>query len=187
MVVTNAVLVPTGPAYAEAKAQSDWAWIRKTLVRSALVVLVAAVIPMLLVAPFLPKVILWWTRGGESPAISLVWWLVIWNAVLVLEQPVGYFLAGISKVRRATIYSILTTIAAPAAMLTLIPRLGIIALPLGLIIGFVPFVLIGNVAESLVILREALSRHRLPVSPGTRNTTEDSLVEPAPVNQATPG
>jgi hypothetical protein len=56
-----------------------------------------------------------------------------------------------------------------------------------LIIGFVPFVLIGNVAESLVILREALSRHRLPVSPGTRNTTEDSLVEPAPVNQATPG
>jgi O-antigen/teichoic acid export membrane protein len=187
MVVTNAVLVPTGPAYAEAKAQSDWAWIWKTLVRSALVVLVAAVIPMLLVAPFLPKAIHWWTRGAELPSISLVWWLVIWNAVLVLEQPVGYFLAGISKVRRAMIHSILTTIAAPVAIVTLIPRLGINALPLGLIIGFVPFILFGNVAETLVILREALNRQRVPAGRGSGNSSESLLADPGPVDEATPG
>jgi O-antigen/teichoic acid export membrane protein len=187
MVVTNAVLVPTGPAYAEAKAQSDWAWIWKTLLRSALIVLIAAVIPMLLLAPFLPKVIHWWARGAELPSISLVWWLVIWNAVLVLEQPVGYFLAGISKVRRATIYSILTAVAAPVAIVTLIPRLGINALPVGLIIGFVPFVLTGNVAETLVILRDALSRQRVPEGRATGNSCEESLVDPSPVKQAMPG
>ena len=31
MVVSNAALVPIWPAYAEAKAQSDWPWIRRTL------------------------------------------------------------------------------------------------------------------------------------------------------------
>jgi O-antigen/teichoic acid export membrane protein len=180
MVVTNAVLVPTGAAYAEAKAQSDWGWIRKTLLRSALIVLGAGVVPMLLVAPFLPTVIRWWTRGAQLPSSSLVWWLVIWNAVLVLEQPVGYFLAGISKVRRATVYSILTAIAAPAAIFALIPLFGVIALPLGLIVGFVPFILTGNIAETVVILRDAMGRTKPPAGEGI-------LVEAEPVNEAIPG
>lgn len=155
-VVTNAILLPIWPAYAEAKAQSDWAWIRRTLTRSLLVVFAATAIPMFLMAPFLPKIILWWTRAGaQLPSMSLIWLLVVWNALTVIQQPFGYFLAGISKVRRATLYSVLSTVTALGAIFLLIPRCGVNALPLGLIIGFVPFILIGNIVETLTILRAA--------------------------------
>ena len=159
-VVTNALLLPIWPAYAEAKAQSDWHWIRRTLIRSLLVVMAAAVIPMFLVAPLLPRIILWWTRAAvQLPSLSLIWLLVVWNALTVIQQPFGYFLAGISKVRRATVYSVLSTVTALIAIFLLIPRFGVNALPLGLIIGFVPFILVGNAIETVAILREALRGH----------------------------
>jgi O-antigen/teichoic acid export membrane protein len=158
-VVTNAVLLPIWPAYAEAKAQSDWNWIRRTLIRSLLVVMAAAVVPMFLVAPFLPKVIHWWTKAAQLPSPSLIWLLVVWNALTVIQQPFGYLLAGISKVRRATLYSVLSTVTALIAIFVLIPHCGVNALPLGLIIGFVPFILSGNALETYFILRHALRGH----------------------------
>lgn len=162
-VVTNALLLPIWPAFAEAKAQSDWGWIRRTLNRSLLVVTAAAVIPMFLVAPYLSKIISWWTRdGAQLPSQSLIWLLVVWNALTVIQQPFGYFLAGISKVRRATLYSICSTVTALTAIFLLIPHFGVNALPLGLIIGFVPFILVGNCLEALSILRHAFSQHPAP-------------------------
>lgn len=162
-VVTNAALIPIWPAYAEAKAQNDWPWIRRTLNRSLLVVIGVAVIPMLAVGPFVQQLIHWWTAwsGKENvmPSTSLIWLLIAWTAVNTLQQPFGYLLAGISKVRRATVYSILTAVTALVAIFLLIPHQGQNALPLGLIIGFVPFIFLGNVLETIVILREA---HRRP-------------------------
>lgn len=158
-VVANAVLLPIWPAYAEAKAQSDWRWIRRTLIRSLIIVAVTTIVPMFAIAPFVPKLIRWWTGpAAQLPDLSLVWLLVIWNTLTVVQQPFGYLLAGISKVRRATLYSVLSTIVALIAIFVLVPRIGVNALPLGLVIGFVPFILCGNVVETWVILRQALRR-----------------------------
>lgn len=156
MVVANAVLLPVWPAYAEAQARDDWTWIRRTLWRSVGIVTVLAVVPMIAVGPFVPQIIGWWTRGeAVLPAMSLVWLLVAWNAATVLQQPFGYFLAGLSKVRRATAYSLLSTGAALGAIFLLIPRLGVNALPIGLLLGFMPFIFLGNFMESLFFLRSA--------------------------------
>jgi O-antigen/teichoic acid export membrane protein len=173
-VVTNAALLPIWPAYAEAKAQSDWPWIKRTLNRSLLVVLGMAVLPMIIVGPFIQQIIVWWTgKAATPPDMPLVWLLVAWNCLTVLQQPFGYLLAGISKVRRATVYSVLSTITALAAIFFLIPRFGANALPLGLIIGFVPFIFSGNVIETWLILREKL-RH----SPGGGTAPPDLTSDP---------
>lgn len=164
MVVANAVLLPVWPAYSEAQARGDWAWIRRTLWRSVGAVTALAVMPMIAVGAFVPTIIAWWTRGAaELPAMSLVWLLVAWNAITVLQQPFGFFLAGLSKVRRATIYSLLSMVAALAAIFLLIPRFGVNALPLGLLLGFIPFIFLGNLIESLLILRD--SRRPAPAEP----------------------
>lgn len=161
-VVTNAALLPIWPAYAEAKAQNDWPWIRRTLQRSLLVVIGVAVIPMLAVGPFVQRIIHWWTawsgKENVTPETSLIWLLIAWTVVNTLQQPFGYLLAGISKVRRATLYSILTSATALIAIFFLIPHQGANALPVGLIVGFVPFIFLGNVLETWVILREASRR-----------------------------
>lgn len=161
-VVTNAALLPIWPAYAEAKALNDWPWIRRTLHRSLLVVVGVAVIPMVAVGPFVQRIIHWWTawsgKENVTPEMSLIWLLIAWTVVNTLQQPFGYLLAGISKVRRATLYSILTAVAALVAVFLLIPHHGANALPMGLLIGFVPFIFFGNVLETIVILREAGQR-----------------------------
>jgi O-antigen/teichoic acid export membrane protein len=186
-VVTNAVLLPIWPAYAEAKAQSDWHWIRRTLYRSLVVVFAAAVIPMLLVAPFLPKVIHWWTKSAELPSLSLIWLLVAWNALTVIQQPFGYLLAGISKVRRATLYSVLTTVTGLIAIFLLIPRFGVNALPLGLIIGFIPFIFCGNVIETFLILRDALRSRSQPTPAVLDAASVSGDVTIGPEKQPSPG
>jgi O-antigen/teichoic acid export membrane protein len=161
MVVANAVLVPLWPAYSEAKAKSDWLWIRRTLLRSLLIVLTMAILPMLIAGPFVRTLITWWTgASAELPSQTLVWLLIAWNSLTVLQQPFGYFLAGISKVRRATVYSILSTALALGVIFFLIPEHGANALPLGLIAGCLPFMFFGNVLETLMVLRPALRRQR---------------------------
>lgn len=156
MVVTNAVLLPLWPAYAEAKAKDDWPWIRRTLFRSISMVMLLAVLPMICVGPFIPLLIKWWTgANAHPPAQSLVWLLVAWNALTALQQPFGFLLAGLSKIQRATIYSLLSTVAVLAVIFFLAPRMGVNAVPIGLIIGFLPFIFCGTVLETILILRAA--------------------------------
>jgi len=156
MVVANALLLPMWPAYADAKARNDWVWIRRTLWRSVGLVSVLTILPMFAVGPFVPQLIHWWTQGEAAlPKSSLVWLLVAWNAITVLQQPFGYFLSGISRVRRATLYAFLSTVTALTAITLLLPRFGVNGIPLGLIAGFIPFILFGNVLETIVVLHGA--------------------------------
>jgi len=166
MVVANAVLLPIWPAYAEAKARDDWAWIRRTLWRSVGIVTGLAVLPMIAVGPFVPQLIAWWTRGeAVLPAAPLVWLLIAWNALTVLQQPFGYFLAGISRIHRATVYAFLSTATALTAIFLLLPKYGVNGVPLGLIAGFIPFIFAGNVLESLYVLHRLGKRQAAATPP----------------------
>ena len=164
LLVANAYLLPIWPAYSEAKARGDWTWINRTLGRSLFVVAVLCVLPMAAATCYMQPLIRLWTGGkAEIPGQGLLWLLFAWNALTVLQQPFGYLLAGLSEVRRATLYSALTTALALGVMFPLIPRFGVSALPLGLIIGFVPFIFCGNAAETWIVLRrEARRQSELP-------------------------
>ena len=170
MMVVNAYLLPIWPAYSEAKARGDWSWIRRTLRRSMLVVGALGVVPMAVATCYLQPLIRLWTGGkAELPSQNLLWLLFAWNALTILQQPFGYLLAGLSVVRRPTVYSALATVTALAVMFPLIPRFGVSALPLGLLIGFVPFIFCGNAVETWLVLRR--ERRASPFTAG----------EPAPV------
>ena len=161
LLVSNAYLLPVWPAFSEAKARGDWAWIHRTLWRSLFIVAVLCVLPMAATTRYMQPLIRLWTGGkAELPTQGLLWLLFAWNALTVLQQPFGYLLAGLSEVRRATLYSALTTALALGVMFPLIPRFGVNALPLSLIIGFIPFIFCGNALETWIVLRrEARRRH----------------------------
>ena len=167
-VVANAALLPIWPAYAEARAREDWAWIRRTLWRSVGIVNLLAVAPMIAIGPFVPKIIGWWTRGeAVLPPSSLVWLLIAWNALVVVQQPFGYLLSGISKLRRPTIYSFLSTGIALVAIFKFLPKYGVSGVPLGLITGFIPFILFGNVIDTLIVLHGVGKRPSTPAPPSS--------------------
>ena len=151
--------MPIWPAYSEAKARGDWAWIHRSLWRSMFVVAVLCVLPMAAATCYMRPIIRVWTGGkAELPTRGLLWLLFAWNALTVLQQPFGYLLAGLSEVRRATLYSVLSTVLALGVMFPLIPRFGVNALPLGLVIGFVPFIFCGNAVETWIVLRREARR-----------------------------
>jgi hypothetical protein len=79
--------------------------------------------------------------------------LFFWNAVVFLQQPFGYMLAGISEIRRVTAFALAGTVASAGLMAALVGRLGQDGVVIGLLAGFVPFYFVGSVYQSVRVLK----------------------------------
>lgn len=167
LVVQNAFLPPLWPAYSEAKAMCDWAWVRRTLRRSILASLLLTIAPMALATIFGGPVLKLWigqkTAAGSLPTQTLLWLLFTWNVIVVLQQPYAFLLSGMSEVRRLSIYRIVTAIASIGLMLTMGSRFGLPGIVSGLI-GAMLISLLGGVLETRRFLREA-ARQSAPPPP----------------------
>ena len=82
-----------------------------------------------------------------------LWILFAWNAVVFLQQPFAFMLAGISEMRRITVYAVIGTVASTSLMLALVGPLGQEGVVLGLLGGFVPFYFIGAIVQSFRVLK----------------------------------
>ena len=166
----NAFLIPLWPAYADAKVKGDWRWMGRTLRRSLLATVGVAVLPMIGISFVArPLIRLWTGTDATLPTGGLVAALLLWNIVVSLQQPLGFFLAGISEVKRNTVYSLLTAALAGALMFLLAPRFGIVGIVLGLVIGNTSFALLGAAYEAWKYFRVLEAKHRAadaPPAPG---------------------
>ncbi|MBE7212389.1 MAG: MATE family efflux transporter [Gluconacetobacter diazotrophicus] len=144
----NAFLLPLWPAYADAKAKRDWAWMARTFRRSMVATVGIAVVPMVGIAFVTrPLIRLWTGTDATLPSGGLVVALLAWNVVVALQQPLGFFLAGVSEVRRNTVYSLLTAVVAGVLMPVLAPHFGVSGLVWGLVTGTTLFALLGSAVE----------------------------------------
>ena len=173
LVIPNAFLPPLWPAYSEAKAKGDWPWIGRTLRRSIRAVFALTIAPMAVVSFFAHDLLrLWAGRGQETvlPSASLVALLFLWNALVVLQQPYGFMLAGLSEVRRVTVYAVGTAVTSVALILLLGPRYGLNGIAAGLIAA-ICISLFGSAAEARRLLRTT-----------AQNATPESEAMPAVVS-----
>jgi O-antigen/teichoic acid export membrane protein/glycosyltransferase involved in cell wall biosynthesis len=155
-VIQNAFMLPLWPAYAEAKARGEIGWIRRTLGRSLVATLTLSILPMAVGAWFAIDIIRLWVRNSPDPVLpspALLWLLFGWNALTFLQQPFGYLLAGVSAVRRLTIYSVLSTLATVPLMILLVQTWRQEGVVVALIVGSLPFNMLGCVVEALRFLR----------------------------------
>lgn len=153
-VIQNAFMLPLWPAYSDAKARGEFGWIRRTLFFSLGATTFCTLLPMALGAAFAKPVLGAWVGHIDVlPSTTLIWLLFSWNAVMFLEQPFGYLLAGISEVRRLTFYAVVSAIASASLMCLLVQRHGSEGVVAGMIVGFMPFLLLGNVAETVRVFR----------------------------------
>jgi O-antigen/teichoic acid export membrane protein len=158
-VVQNAFMLPLWPAYSKAKARGEFTWMRTTLRRSFLATIACSVLPLGLGAFFAPSIIRLWV-GHEIMDLSslLIVSLGLWNALILLQQPFAFLLAGVSEIRRTTLYTLLSAGAALALMLLLVRPLGAAGVALGLLLGLLPFSFLGTLLETRRYLRSALPR-----------------------------
>lgn len=155
-VVQNAFMLPLWPAYSKAKARREFAWMRATLRRSFFATVGFSVLPLLVGAAFAPWIIrVWVGHEVEGLTWSLILLLGIWNALVLLQQPFSFLLAGVSEIRRTTIYSVISALLGVALMYALVRPLGAAGVALGLILGCLPFTFLGTVLEARRYLRAA--------------------------------
>ncbi len=149
-IMQNAFMLPLWPAYADAKARGEFAWIRRTLFFSLRLTLLCVIAPMA-VGTFFAKPILalWVGRNAALPSEALIWLLFLWNTVFFLEQPFGYMLAGISEVRRLTFYAVVSIVASAGLMYMLVHRYAQEGVVFGMVVGFLPYLFLGNIAETV--------------------------------------
>jgi hypothetical protein len=118
-----------------------------------------------------PILALWVGRHAGLPSESLIWLLFLWNAVFFLEQPFGYMLAGISEVRRLTFYAMVSIVASAGLMYLLVQRHAQEGVVFGMVVGFLPYLFLGNIAETVRVFRQMHGRKK----------TRSVSAEPLPV------
>ncbi len=154
--VQNAFMLPLWPAYSQAKARREFAWMRGALRRSVRATALCCVVPMVASACLAPQIIRLWVGTAEvQPGPLLIWLLCAWNSLAFFQQPYSYLLAGVSEIRRITLYSVLSALASTALMFALARPFGTPGVIVGLIVGYLPFNFIGNLVETRRYLRTA--------------------------------
>jgi O-antigen/teichoic acid export membrane protein len=171
-IVQGAFMLPLWPAYSEAAGRSEFGWIRRTLVKSIKATVAFSVLPMAIATLAAHRLIaLWVGSRADLPSNGLIWILFAWNAIVFIQQPFGYMLAGISEIRRITVYAVAGTIASTALMMALVGRMGQEGVVFGLLGGFVPFYLIGAVYQSFRVLRIEGNGSKFPRNHGLARQT----------------
>jgi Membrane protein involved in the export of O-antigen and teichoic acid len=166
-VVQNAFMLPLWPAYSRARARGEFDWIRLTLRRSVLATVAFSIAPMLVGAVCAPLVIrLWVGHDVDGLTRTLVVVLFTWNAIALIQQPYSFLLAGVSEIRRLTVYSLLSGALSLALMFAFVQPLGAAGVALGLVLGFLPFGFLGAIVETRRYLR-APARSPAPAAPDT--------------------
>jgi len=153
-VVQNAFMQPLWPAYTNAKARSDWRWIRRMLWLSIGAVMAFTVVPMFIGTFFAKEIIRFWIgKDGLLPSDGLLWALFCWNALMFIDQPFGYLLAGISEIRKLTLYSIVSSVISPPLMYCLLVYLGPTGVVFGMCLGLLPTLILGGIFEVIRVFR----------------------------------
>jgi O-antigen/teichoic acid export membrane protein len=169
-IVQGAFMLPLWPAYSDALGRSEYGWIRRTLMKSLKATIFCSVVPMAIATIGAHRLIaLWVGSRADLPTGELIWALFAWNAVVFLQQPFAYMLAGISEIRRTAVYALVGTVASAGFMIVLVHHLGQTGVVLGLLGGFVPFYFIGAVHQSFKVLRIQIVESKSIDSPELAN------------------
>lgn len=122
---------PLWPAYADADAREDRAFIRKTLLGAMKLTLTYAVIATALLATFSETIFRYWTSGEIAPASVLVYALGLWAIIDALANAFAMFMNGVGIVRPQVVAVVVIVAVGLPAKLYLANTMGAAAMVLG--------------------------------------------------------
>ena len=136
-VLLATLLAPLWPAYGEAVSRSDIAWVRRTLARSLLVVLLVSCMASSLLLVLAPRLIYWWVGYGIHPPFMLLLGLAIWSVLECCSNALGAFLNGAAAISFQICVSVVFGVVCVTAKVLLVRNFGYAAVPWSTIISCV--------------------------------------------------
>ena len=145
---------PLWPAYGEARARGDVAWIRRTLMYSTILGVLFTACAGLVAVALGPFIVGHWSRGAVVPALNLLFALAVWSTVLAWGHAAGAFLNGTGQIVAQAICSILMAVEAFALKWLLAERWGISGVIWATTICYV----VTDVVPLSIVIRRSLAR-----------------------------
>ena len=124
------VLIPLWPAYGEAIARHDMAWVTRTLRRSLSMAVGLSVLASSLLVAAGPFLIDLWVGGAVQPSMPLLLVLAVWKVLESAGLALAMFLNGAGLIRLQVYSACLMAAAALVAKPWLVREIGIVGAPL---------------------------------------------------------
>jgi O-antigen/teichoic acid export membrane protein len=142
VVLMNMVIAPLWPAYGEAMARGDLAWVKKTLNRYFLLSFLLVGVPSFLMVIF-GKQLLWlWVGPTISPSYWLLGGLGLWSIILCFGSVMSVLLNAAGVFRFQIIFCFLTLFISLIAKIFLSPIFGLPGIIWGSIFAYSIFFLV---------------------------------------------
>lgn len=162
--LVGVVLAPLWPAYSEAVARADMAWVRKTLVRSLVATFVVAGAVSMFLVLFGKPIMRFWVGGAIAPSLLLFAALGIMTTLGQTGAAVSSFLNGVSAMRIQTVSSVLMAATNLPISIYLTRRFGVSGVVWGTIVSATLFSWMPMAMYVPVVLARLQSRARSPVA-----------------------
>lgn len=143
--ITSVVMLavtPLWPAYGEAIARGDHAWVRRALARSIRLAMLAAALASLVLIVFGREISAVWVGTGISVPILLLVCLGIWKTIEAGGNTLTVFLNGAGQLKLQLLLLIPMAIASIALKIVLVKPLGLPGIAIGMAAAYVAFVVI---------------------------------------------
>jgi O-antigen/teichoic acid export membrane protein len=121
----NFVITPLWPAYGEAIARRDVAWVIKTFKRSLLLSFGVSLLPSILLVIFGRGIIKFWAGPEIQPDLTLLVGLGLWMVLLSLAGPIAMLLNGANVIGIQIVCATLMAIGNLVLSIVLVQRIGI--------------------------------------------------------------
>jgi O-antigen/teichoic acid export membrane protein len=160
-VLLATLLIPLWPAYGEAIARRDTAWVKRTLKRSLGMALGVSLLGSLLLVAAGPPLIALWVGPAVEVPMSLLVVLGVWKVLEGAGLALAMFLNGAGIIRLQLFTACLTAAAALVAKPLLVQHLGIVGAPLATVAVYLALTLV-----PLLLLLPRLGRQLQPPPAG---------------------
>ena len=168
--ILSFVLLPMWPAYREAMAHGDAAWVKRNLRRSLILAATFNIPSSLLLILFGPWIMSVWLSVGHvqvHPTTLLLVGLALWTIMNTVNGPFAMLLNGANVIGFQAVCAILMAIANVAISVYLVGRIGVSGAVYGSVIAQFFFVLI----PQIWFIRRLLRRLEPAASPETTEAT----------------
>jgi O-antigen/teichoic acid export membrane protein len=135
-IATGMAINPLWPAYGEAVARGDSGWVRRTLLRSMVFVVVVGLAGVAVLAALLPTILDLWVGGKVVVPAEQVLAFAIWTVIECWGGSVAMYLNGTKVLRIQFACATAFAMACLGARIVMVESVGIAGIPLGAAAAF---------------------------------------------------
>jgi O-antigen/teichoic acid export membrane protein len=159
----NCWLGPLWPAYSEAIARHDTAWVRRTLLRSIIGSAVWASAASVLILVLGNTLFAFWLRGRVAPNFDLMFGLAVWTVLQCVGSAIAMYWLGTNTLRFVSLTGGGVMLLAPILRVMLGRRFGLPGVAWGLTLAY----LVCVVLPTAIYLPRSLSLHNKALGAAT--------------------